>query len=240
LPDAVVGYPQFQVHPQQRVRESGCVGTAHYHSNMRSKGVDAPEVDTALDALHAAVAAVGELNFDNYHPAVRLRALERLETFRRQQAVAGHDIIAGLANEDRADIGGPVHKVVADWLRITCGEARRRLRDAQQLASRVSLTGQALPPRLPATAAAWRSGALDEQHLRVIQTFMRDLPDAITPDTVERAEYFLAEQSKELRPDQLDKVAHRYAIMINPDGKFSDNDRARQRGFSGALNVATE
>jgi hypothetical protein len=27
--------------------------------------VDVPEVDTTLDALHAAVAAIGELNFDN-------------------------------------------------------------------------------------------------------------------------------------------------------------------------------
>jgi hypothetical protein len=189
-------------------------------------------VATALDALDAAVAAIGELNFENFDPAVRLRALERLETARRQQAVAGHDIIAGLANEDRANIGGPVHKVVADWLRISCAEARRRLRDAQQLAPRISLTGQTLPPLLPATAAAWRAGALDEQHLRVIQTFMRDLPEAIAADTVESAEHFLAEQAKELRPDQLEKVAHRCAITINPDGKFSDDDRARQRGFS--------
>jgi hypothetical protein len=199
---------------------------------MSSIDVGVPELAAALDALDAAVAAIGELDFDNYQPPVRLRALERLETARRLQAVTGHDIIAGLANEDRADIGGPVHKVVADWLRISCAEARRRLRDAQQLAPRVSLTGQPLPPQLPATTAAWRAGVLDEQHLRVIQTFMRDLPEAIAPDTVERAEYFLAEQANELRPDQLEKVAHRCAITINPDGKFSDDDRARQRGFS--------
>ncbi|MBO0880778.1 MAG: HNH endonuclease [Mycobacterium sp.] len=195
--------------------------------------VDAPpEVTIALDALDAAAAAIGELNLDNYDPAIRLRTLERLETVRRQQAVASHDIIAGLSKEDRADIGGPVHKVVADWLRITCAEARRRLRDAEQLAPRVSLTGQTLPPHLPATAAAWRTGALDEQHLRVINTFMRDLPDATAPETVEHAERFLAEQANELRPDQLEKVANRLAITINPDGKFSDSDRARQRGFS--------
>ena len=51
-------------------------------------------------------------------------------------------------------------------------------------------------------------------------------------DTVERAERFLAEQSAELRPDQLEKVANRCAVLINPDGKFSDVDRARQRGFT--------
>ncbi|MGH3635173.1 HNH endonuclease signature motif containing protein [Mycobacterium sp.] len=191
-----------------------------------------PEVAAVFDALDAAVARVGELDFDNYAPAVRLRALQRLETARRQQAVPGHDIIASLDKEDRADIGGPVHKVIADWLRISPAEARRRLRDARQLAPRTTLTGQTLPPELPATAEVWRAGELDEQHLRVIQTFRRELPDHIAPDTVERAERFLAEQATRLRPDQLEKIAHRCAITINPDGKFSDDDRARQRGFS--------
>ena len=73
---------------------------------------------------------------------------------------------------------------------------------------------------------------LDQQHLRVIQTFVRDLPADTPVDTVERAERFLAQQAAELRPDQLEKVANRCAVMINPDGKFSDVDRARHRGFT--------
>src|SRR6202020_2339759 len=68
----------------------------------------------------------------------------------------------------------------------------------------------------------------------VIQTFVRDLPADTPLDTVERAERFLAEQSAKLRPDQLEKVANRCAVLINPDGKFSDNDRARGRGFTWA------
>ena len=73
---------------------------------------------------------------------------------------------------------------------------------------------------------------LDQQHLRVIQTFVRDLPADTPVDTVECAERFLAQQAKKLRPDQLEKVANRCAVLINPDGKFSDVDRARHRGFS--------
>jgi hypothetical protein len=132
-----------------------------------------PEVAAALDALDAAVAKIGEMNLDNYGAGVRLHALERLETARRQQIVPSHDLIVGLVKEDPADIGGPVHKVIADWLRITCAEARRRTRDAEQLAPRVTITGETLPPELPATAQAWRDGVLDQQHLRVIQTFVR-------------------------------------------------------------------
>ena len=73
---------------------------------------------------------------------------------------------------------------------------------------------------------------LDPQHLKVIQTFVRDLPADTPPDIVEGAERFLAEQASKLRPDQLEKVANRCAVLINPDGKFSDIDRARRRGFT--------
>lgn len=195
-----------------------------------------PEVAAAfdaLDALDAAVAAVAVLGeLDNLAPAVRLRALERLETAQRRQTATGHTLIAGLATQDPADVGGPVHRVIADWLRISCAHARRRMRDAAQLCPRVTLAGHTLPAELPATAAAWHAGLLDGQHLQVIQTFVRDLPDATPADTVERAERFLAEQAATLRPDQLEKLANRYALVINPDGKFSERDRARQRGFT--------
>jgi hypothetical protein len=204
---------------------------APYNSNMHSIE-DPAEVTAAFDALDAAVASLGALNLTGLDPAIRLRGLERLETSGRQQAVMGHDVIASLAKEDPADVGGPVHKVVADWLRISCAEACRRLREAKQLSPRLTLTGEELPPELPATAQVWRDGLLDGQHVRVIQTFIRDLPDAIPVDAAEKAERFLARQATKLRPDQLEKVAHRCALRLNPDGKFSESDRARQRGFT--------
>lgn len=200
---------------------------------MRSLRVAAPAgVAAAFDTLDAAVTAIDKLNLEHLAPAIRLRALERLETARRRQAAVSHNLVAGLAKEDPAALGGPVHKVVADWLRISPAEARRRLYNAKQLAPRTSLTGEMLPPDLPATAKAWRAGVLDDQHLRVIQTFCRDLPVDIPAAAVEAAERFLAHQSSNLRPDQLQKIADRCALLINPDGKFSDADRARQRGFS--------
>ncbi|ORA18506.1 HNH endonuclease signature motif containing protein [Mycobacterium arosiense] len=190
------------------------------------------EVSAALDAQDAADAAIRGLNFDALSPAVRLRVLERMEASRRRQIALSHDVIAGLAKEDPAAVGGPLHKVLADWLRISYAEACRRLRDATELSPRLTLTGQELPPQLPATAAAWRDGLLDGQHLRVIQTFVRDLPNSIPAATVHSAERFLADQAIRLRPDQLQKIAHQCALRINPDGKFSDADRVRQRGFT--------
>ncbi|MEE6176360.1 HNH endonuclease signature motif containing protein [Mycobacterium sp. 050134] len=198
---------------------------------MRSIQVP-PEVAAAFDALDAAEALIRGLNVGALDPVVRLHALERGEASRRRQLAWSYDVIAGLATEDPSAVGGPVHKVVADWLRISNAEAARRLRDVRQLSTRLTLTGEELPPELPATAQAWRDGLLDGQHLRVIQTFVRDLPNDLPAATVARAERFLARQATKLRPDQLEKAAHRCALELNPDGKFSDADRARQRGFT--------
>ncbi|WP_133067049.1 DUF222 domain-containing protein, partial [Mycolicibacterium sphagni] len=87
------------------------------------------------------------------------------------------------------------------------------------------------PPVLPETSAAWQAGSLDGEHLRVIQTFFRELPDHVSPVEVDKAERSLAGHAITLRPDQLEKVAHRLALHLNPDGTFSDADRARKRGF---------
>jgi hypothetical protein len=191
-----------------------------------------PEVDAGLAALDAALAGIGALNLDGLAAPVRLRVLEQMETARRRQIALSHAIIGGLAEEDPADLGGPAHQVVADWLRISYTEARRRIRDVRQLSPRLTLTGQQLPPELPATAVAWRDGVLDAEHLRVIQAFVHDLPQETPVAVVERAEKQLAYQAAQLRPDQLHNVANRAAVLINPDGKFSDADRAHQRGFT--------
>jgi hypothetical protein len=193
---------------------------------------NADEVRTKLDAFNAALTGVLELNVNRLEPTVRLHVLAEMETASRRQAAWSHGVIGSAAQEDPAELGGAPHQVIADYLRISYTEARRRIRDVAQLSPRLTLTGQELPPELPATAQAWRQGLLDGQHLRVIQTFIRDLPDETPVGIVEDAERFLAEQAAVLRPDQLEKAAHRAALLINPDGKFSDADRARQRGFA--------
>jgi hypothetical protein len=129
-------------------------------------------------------------------------------------------------------VGAPVATAVSDVLRVSRAEARRRVRDAAQLEPRATLTGQPVAPELPATAAAWQEGVLDPEHLRTIQSFIRELPDHVAPASVAEAEAFLAEHAELLRPDQLEKLAAQLALRLNPDGEFSERDRARKRGFA--------
>ena len=183
-------------------------------------------------ALDAAVESIGAVDWDGLSARERVTALERLETARRRVTACSHDVSAAVDRCSTAELGGASHRVIADVLRISPRESKRRLRDAKQLAPRTTLTGQPLPPDLPSTARAWSAGLLDPEHLRTIQAFVRDLPDHIAAAEVEKAEAFLAEKATALRPDQLEKVADKLALTINPDGKFSDEDRARKRGFT--------
>jgi hypothetical protein len=185
----------------------------------------------AIAALDAAVQAVGGLDWEAVAVRERLEALDRLETVRRRAGAAALDLLGSIERSKDPALGGATAKVVADVLRITPTEARRRIRDSGQLHHRTNLTGQTLPPLLPATAKAWDAGLLDIDHLRTIQNFIRDLPEDIHPAQVEKAEAFLAQKATELRPDQLEKVADRLTSTLNPDGTFSEDYRAAQRGF---------
>jgi hypothetical protein len=188
-------------------------------------------VSEAFDALESAVQAFGALEWGKLPAGELLRALARLETTRRQTTACAYDLAAAIEHCDEQALGGVAHKIMADVMRTTVSEARRRTRDADQLSPQATLTGQPVPPVFPATAKAWHAGLLDVEHLRAIQKFFRDLPDHVPPIESEKAETFLAEKATELRPDQLTVVADRLVIQLNPDGRFSDEYRADQRGF---------
>ena len=186
-------------------------------------------ITALLDQLDTLVEQFGNADIEGLDPGERYTVLERLETSRRRQFAVASDITHRLEQVE----GWPApHIVLADVLRITRSEARRRINDAAQLAPRTTLTGDPVTPVLPATSKAWHDGALDPEHLRTIQRFHRELPFDVDIADRERAERTLAENARDLRPDQLAKLADRLSLIVNPDGKFSDEDRARRRGFT--------
>ncbi len=188
-------------------------------------------VAEAFTAVEAAVEALGALDWDGLAVRERLEAVDRLETVRRRASAVSLDLVGSVQRSKEPALGGACAKVIADVIRVSPREARHRLRDAEQLQPRTTLTGEVLAAALPATAEAWNAGVLDVEHVRVVQGFIRDLPEDLHPEEVRKAEAFLAEKAAELRPDQLAKVADRLAITLNPDGTFSDDYRAAQRGF---------
>ena len=183
----------------------------------------------AVDTLTAGVDAIAEIDASGLGIAEQLRLLDGLETARRRLTAVSHTVALAAAKSDAPAV---MAKGIADAIRVSPAEVRRRLRDAEQLAPRSTLTGEVLPAELPATALGWNTGTLDGEHVRVIQKFLRDLPADIAPNVVADSEAFLAFHAAQLRPDQLEKLAVQLAMRVNPDGKFTDEDRARQRGFT--------
>ncbi|KZS71222.1 hypothetical protein A4G29_15940 [Mycobacterium kansasii] len=189
-------------------------------------------VGAAFDELDAALHRVLELSAEVLTVPECLALLERCEVVRRRLPAAEHPLINTLAEQaDTSELGGKLAFALAQRLRITRSEASRRIGEAADLGPRRALTGQPLPPLLTATAAAQRAGQISSAHVRVIRTFYHQLPNCVGPAMRDKAEADLAALAGKHRPDQLDKLAAKMADCLNPDGNFTDTDRARRRGI---------
>jgi Domain of unknown function (DUF222) len=186
-----------------------------------------------FDALHAAVSELLDLSFDALTTPEQLALLERLEVETRRLPVAGHALILQLARQaGETELGGKLAHALANRLRITRADASRRIREAADLGERTAITGEPLEPVLPATAAAQRAGDLGAAHVAVIRGFVHRLPDFIDMETRAVAEAQLARLGAQHRPDELSKLADKLTDCLNPDGNFTDDDRARRRGIT--------
>jgi hypothetical protein len=163
----------------------------------------------------------------------RLAVLEKLEGFRRQQPAIEHALINQLAEQaDATELGGKLAPALANRLRISRADASRRIHEAADLGERRALNGEPLPPVLPATAEAQRNGDLGPGHVAVMRSFLHRLPDFVDIETRHKAEAQLARLAGEHRPDELAKLADKLTDCLNPDGDFTDVDRANRRGIT--------
>jgi hypothetical protein len=197
---------------------------------MRSSSRE--EIVEVLDALETDYKRALDLTFDVLTTPERLRVLERWEQMRRWQPAVEHALINQLAEQaDATELGGKLAPALANRLRISRAEASRRIHEAADLGERRAFNGEPLPPVLEATAAAQRNGDLGAGHVAVIRGFFHRLPDFVDLETRHKAEAQLARLSLEHRPDELAKLADKLTDCLNPDGDFTDVDRAKRRGI---------
>jgi hypothetical protein len=198
---------------------------------MRSSSRE--EIVEVLDALEAGYKRALDLKFDVLTTPERLRVLERWEQMRRWQPAVEYALINQLAAQaDSTELGGKLPAALANRLRISRAEASRRIHQAADLGERQALNGEPLPPVLPATAEAQRNGAIGAGHVAVIRSFWHRLPDVVDIETRHKAEAQLARLAGEHRPDELAKLADKLTDCLNPDGDFTDIDRAKRRAIT--------
>ncbi|SOJ56640.1 hypothetical protein MSIMFB_04116 [Mycobacterium simulans] len=191
------------------------------------------EIVEVFNALDIELDRLCELSFDVLTTPERSRALERLERVARRLRAPQHTLINQLgAQASEEELGGKLRSALADRLRITKAEAGRRIGEAADLGERRALTGEPLAPLLTATAAAQRDGLIGDGHVREIRSFFAHLPVEVDLPPRQAAEADLAHKAREYRPDELAKYAQRIMDWLNPDGEYSDEERARKRGIT--------
>ena len=121
-------------------------------------GRGATPVDHALDALSTAldhlVKVVEDGALDGYDQAGLLGFARSFEQVRRRSGLVDHRLVRDLETRRVAEtLAQPSTGALLAWLlRISRGEAGRRVRAAEQLGERVTMTGEPLPPLRPALA----------------------------------------------------------------------------------------
>jgi hypothetical protein len=210
----------------------GGVSQNRYHSNMRSNTVlDRDGVMAALERYRAAISELVDMPLDALDIPDLFTVLDTLQSGRCQVPVIEHHAINKIAAQARPEqIGRSLKSVLADRLRIRPSEARRRIADAEMLGPRSAMTGEPLAPLWTATAAGQRAGEINVDHIKEIRRFFAELPNWVDETARERAETELAEQAGKIRPDELRVLADKLDDCLNPDGNFTDKDRARRRG----------
>ncbi len=118
-------------------------------------------------------------------------------------------------------------RVLTTALRLSVGEASRRVKAADHLADRTSLTGEPLTPIRPHLAAAQRDGTLTPEQVTLIDTALRKVKHC-DPAAVDAGELLLVQQAGRLGYQDLSQVAARLVDAIDPDG-VAPADEAEHR-----------
>ncbi|MCX8565237.1 DUF222 domain-containing protein, partial [Mycolicibacterium mucogenicum] len=134
---------------------------------------DRATIRTAYAALADALATVNSLDYTALPIEVLLELQSQRETMKCAAEAVDHQILAAAQTQATAkEIGAK------DWpevlhvrLRISREEARRRVRDTDNLGPRSAITGEALGPVWELVAAALAEGAINTEHVAVITNF---------------------------------------------------------------------
>ncbi|CAN5522458.1 HNH endonuclease signature motif containing protein [soil metagenome] len=189
---------------------------------------------SVVAGVEAAVDALAGMSFDGLSSPDVVAVLARLEAVSRRQPAITHQLIGHMVRNGSAKELGATNftDVLSTALRIGGGEAKRRIDEAATLGERTALTGEPLPPLLPHVAAGQAAGRIGAEHIGIIRGFFKHLPVWVGRPTRELAEAQLAQVAGEFGPEELRKAAALIAALVNPDGEFSDADRARKRDFT--------
>jgi hypothetical protein len=207
---------------------------------MFSSSIDqpaAPALQAAVDSLDVAVEHLIKLVDDGALTDLGafgvVDMLQSLERVRNKLPVVDRAIIQyGVEQGVPAVLSErTMTKVLMQSLHLSAGSASRRVRAAEHLADRTSMTGEPLAPVRTHLSAAQRDGLVTPEQVTLIDTALRKVKHC-DPAAVDAGERLLVEQATQLGYQDLDRVAAKLIEAIDPDGILpTDEAEHRSRRF---------
>ncbi|MGH3943493.1 MAG: DUF222 domain-containing protein [Pseudonocardiaceae bacterium] len=160
-----------------------------------------------------------------------LEVLREAEADFRRSYARILEVVAELDAENAGAVSGfgTTGRLLAGVLNLSKSDAKTRTEQAGLLSPRRSLTGEILPPALPATAAELAAGAIGPTHLRVITATMRRIPPSTHPELAAQAEETLAHAARRFDPAALSRIGERLLAHLDPDGNAPTEEPEQAR-----------
>lgn len=184
---------------------------------------------TELEALTGEVESGG---LDHLDDGELLRFWQEFEGLRNRLPMVEHRLVleAGARDLPGRFCQSSVARLMAQTLRLSAGEAARRVRAADQLGGRVSMLGELQPPVRPVLAAAQAAGTVNPEQVDAV---LRGLDQVdrrgYDPADLTRGEELLAGYAQVFGPKDLKMCVDRFVDTLDPDGSVPDESLIEDR-----------
>ncbi|MEO9138301.1 MAG: DUF222 domain-containing protein [Jatrophihabitans sp.] len=184
-----------------------------------------------LGRLHALTDDLLTLDLGGDGDVEFTEAYRSLERLRRRLPAVEHRFV-----HDTQRRGLPVGctstgQYLAGLLHLDAPEAHARVRAADNLHGRVSLTGEKLPAPFGHVAAAQARGELSPEHARIITRTVFGLPESVQVEHGDQVEKDLTGYAGVLSPRETAICGQRIHAHLNPDGRAPE-EQHKHREFA--------
>ncbi|SER26649.1 HNH endonuclease signature motif containing protein [Microlunatus flavus] len=179
------------------------------------------------DAQDDVVRLLAEGALDAVDDLGLVEVLRRIEATRNRSALLDHHVVqTGEARRLADSLTQPSMAAVLVWaLRLSRGEASRRVRAAAQLGERRSMTGELLPALRPSLAAAQAEGRATPEQIDICLRALDGLDHrGFDPHDLETAEQVVAGFAATFPPAELRGLAQQVVDRVDPDGTVPDDE----------------
>ncbi|GAB3766396.1 HNH endonuclease signature motif containing protein [Microlunatus parietis] len=194
-------------------------------------GAAVRELRTSVAGL---VAAVRQGGLDHHGPEGLVDLLDQVETVRNQLLSVDAELIAACrdAGVPERECQRSMAKVLERRFLLGPAEAGRRVRAAEAVGPRTSMTGLPLPRLRPVIGEAMTVGAINGEQIVIMNQTLEQLETAkVDPVEVEVIEAELVEHCATFGPKELRNLAQRYLDACDPDGTEPDEQLNQDRRF---------